>query len=147
MGFGNAGVHIPHANAYPIAGQVRDFHPKDYPAGEAMVPHGMSVALTAPEAFRFTFDAAPERHVRAAQLLAPNAGQPTSPDQFLPMVLTDLMRDIDIPNGIAAVGFDEGDIPDLVEGTMKQQRLLATCPREVTDEDIAGIFTRSMSLW
>jgi hydroxyacid-oxoacid transhydrogenase len=147
MGFGNAGVHIPHANAYPIAGQVKDFHPKDYPAGEAMVPHGMSVALTAPEAFRFTFDAAPERHVRAAQLLAPNAGQPTSPDQFLPMVLTDLMRDIDIPNGIAAVGFDEGDIPDLVEGTMKQQRLLATCPREVTDDDIAGIFTRSMSLW
>src|SRR4051812_23845430 len=32
MGFGNAGVHIPHANAYPIAGRVKDFHPKDYPA-------------------------------------------------------------------------------------------------------------------
>ena len=59
MGFGNAGVHIPHANAYPIAGQVKDFHPKDYPADEPMVPHGMSVALTAPEAFRFTFEAAP----------------------------------------------------------------------------------------
>jgi alcohol dehydrogenase class IV len=147
MGFGNAGVHIPHANAYPIAGQVKDFHPKDYPPGEPMVPHGMSVALTAPEAFRFTFDAAPERHVRAAQLLAPNAGQPTDPEEFLPLVLTDLMRDIDIPNGIGAVGFDEGDIPDLVDGTMKQQRLLATCPREVTEDDIAGIFTRSMSLW
>ena len=76
MGFGNAGVHIPHANAYPIAGQVKDFHPKDYPADEPMVPHGMSVALTAPEAFRFTFEASPERHVRAAQLLAPNAGVP-----------------------------------------------------------------------
>ena len=25
LGFGNAGVHIPHANAYPIAGRVRDF--------------------------------------------------------------------------------------------------------------------------
>ena len=25
MGFGNAGVHIPHANAYPIAGRVRDY--------------------------------------------------------------------------------------------------------------------------
>src|SRR3712207_7432708 len=61
MGFGNAGVHIPHANAYPIAGQVKDFHPKDYPADEPMVPHGMSVALTAPEAFRFTFEAAPDR--------------------------------------------------------------------------------------
>jgi hydroxyacid-oxoacid transhydrogenase len=147
MGFGNAGVHIPHANAYPIAGQVKDFHPKDYPADEPMVPHGMSVALTAPEAFRFTFDASPERHIRAAQLLAPNAGVPTEPSEFLPTVLADLMRDIDIPNGVGAVGFGEGDIPGLVEGTMKQQRLLATCPREVTEEDIAGIFRRSMSLW
>jgi alcohol dehydrogenase class IV len=147
MGFGNAGVHIPHANAYPIAGQVKDFHPKDYPSEEPMVPHGMSVALTAPEAFRFTFEASPERHLRAAALLAPNAGEPAEPAEFLPTVLADLMRDIDIPNGIGAVGFDEGDIPDLVEGTMKQQRLLATCPREVTEDDIAGIFQRSLSLW
>jgi alcohol dehydrogenase class IV len=147
MGFGNAGVHIPHANAYPIAGQVKDFHPKDYPAGEAMVPHGMSVALTAPEAFRFTFEASPERHVRAAQLLAPDADRPSDAAEFLPTVLADLMRDIDIPNGVAAVGFGEADIPQLVEGTMKQQRLLATCPRAVTEEDIAGIFTRSMALW
>jgi hydroxyacid-oxoacid transhydrogenase len=147
MGFGNAGVHIPHANAYPIAGQVKDFHPADYPGDEPMVPHGMSVSLTAPEAFRFTFDASPERHVRAAQLLAPNAGVPTDPEEFLPLVLTDLMRDIGIPNGIGAVGFGSGDIPSLVEGTMKQQRLLATCPRPVTEDDIAGIFERSMSLW
>jgi alcohol dehydrogenase class IV len=112
-----------------------------------MVPHGMSVALTAPEAFRFTFEASPERHVRAAQLLAPNAGEPDDAAEFLPTVLTDLMRDIDIPNGIGAVGFDEGDVGDLVEGTLKQQRLLATSPREVTEDDVAGIFTRSMSLW
>jgi len=147
MGFGNAGVHIPHANAYPIAGQVKDFHPKDYPADEPMVPHGMSVALTAPEAFRFTFEASPDRHVRAAQLLAPDAATPSDPAEFLPTVLAELMRDIDIPNGVGAVGFGENDIPDLVEGTMKQQRLLATCPREVTEDDIAGIFRRSMSLW
>jgi hydroxyacid-oxoacid transhydrogenase len=139
---------VPYCGSNPIsAGQVKEFHPKDYPADEPMVPHGMSVALTAPEAFRFTFEAAPDRHIRAAQLLAPNAGVPAEPAEFLPTVLADLMRDIDIPNGIGAVGFDEGDIPDLVQGTMKQQRLLATCPREVTEEDIAGIFTRSLSLW
>jgi hydroxyacid-oxoacid transhydrogenase len=147
MGFGNAGVHIPHANAYPIAGQVKDFHPKDYPAGEAMVPHGMSVSLTAPEAFRFTFDASPERHVRAAELLAPGADRPSDLAEFLPTVLADLMRDIDMPNGIGAVGFDEGDIPDLVDGTMKQQRLLATSPKAVTEDDAAGIFQRSIELW
>src|SRR5919107_1508136 len=94
MGFGNAGVHIPHANAYPIAGQVQDFHPKDYPPDEPMVPHGMSVALTAPEAFRFTFDASPDRHRRAAQLLDPRADEPAEAADFLPTVLSALMRDI-----------------------------------------------------
>jgi hydroxyacid-oxoacid transhydrogenase len=147
MGFGNAGVHIPHANAYPIAGQVKDFHPVDYPAEEPMVPHGMSVSLTAPEAFRFTFAAAPERHIRAAELLAPKADRPSDLAEFLPAVLAELMRDIDIPNGIAAVGFGESDISDLVAGTMQQQRLLATAPRPVSDEDVAGIFSRSMELW
>ncbi|HEY0508952.1 MAG TPA: hydroxyacid-oxoacid transhydrogenase [Blastococcus sp.] len=147
MGFGNAGVHIPHANAYPIAGRVKDFHPKDYPADEPMIPHGMSVALTAPEAFRFTFDASPDRHRRAAQLLDPRAEEPGDPAEFLPTVLTALMRDIDIPGGIGAVGYEEGDIPDLVDGTMKQQRLLATAPKDVTEDDIAGIFRRSLHLW
>ena len=57
------------------------------------------------------------------------------------------MRDIGIPNGIAAVGFQEHDIDDLVAGAMKQQRLLATAPRTVTEADAAGIFRRSMQLW
>jgi alcohol dehydrogenase class IV len=147
LGFGNAGVHIPHANAYPIAGRVKDFHPKDYPPDEPMVPHGMAVSLTAPEAFRFTFDASPERHHRAARLLDPAAEETPDPAEFLPSVLTALMRDIDIPGGIGAVGFDEGDVPDLVDGAMKQQRLLATAPKPVTEDDAAGIFRRSISLW
>src|SRR5688500_14339456 len=138
LGFGNAGVHIPHANAYPIAGRVRDFRPEGYPADHAMVPHGMAVSLTAPEAFRFTFEAAPDRHLRAARLLAPEA-LAADPAHLLPAVLRDLMRDIGIPAGIGAVGYDEGDVPDLVDGTMKQQRLLATAPKPVTEDDVAGI--------
>lgn len=145
LGFGNAGVHIPHANAYPIAGRVRDFHPEGYPADEPLVPHGMAVSLTAPEAFRWTFESSPERHLRAASLLAPGH-QHDGPDA-LPAVLTDLMRDIGIPNGLGAVGFGESDVPDLVEGAMKQQRLLATAPREVREEDAAGILARSLELW
>ena len=147
MGFGNAGVHIPHANAYPIAGQVKDFHPVGYPQDESMVPHGMAVSLTAPEAFRFTFQAAPERHIRAAELLDPSAERPDDLAAFLPQVVTALMRDIDIPAGIGAVGFDEGDVDSLVEGTMKQQRLLATAPRHVRAEDAAKILTDSIELW
>ena len=147
LGFGNAGVHIPHANAYPIAGQVRDFRPADYPDGEAMVPHGMSVSLTAPEAFRFTFSAAPQRHVRAARLLDPGVDTPADESALLPDVLIGLMRDIGIPAGVGAVGFGSGDIDDLVDGALKQQRLLATAPKDVNAEDLSGIFERSLSLW
>ncbi|MGZ4492793.1 MAG: hydroxyacid-oxoacid transhydrogenase [Nocardioidaceae bacterium] len=147
LGFGNAGVHIPHANAYPIAGQVKDFRPDGYPEDKPMVPHGMAVALTAPEAFRFTFDAAPDRHVRAAELLAPESTRPDDVRDYLPAVLTDLMRDIGIPNGIGAVGYDEDDVPDLVDGALQQQRLLATAPREPSADDLAGILRGSLELW
>ena len=147
MGFGNAGVHIPHANAYPIAGRVKDYRPPGYPQDEPMVPHGMSVSLTAPEAFRFTFSASPERHLRAAELLAPGVERPDDPAEHLPAALMALMRDIGIPNGIGGVGYGAADVPDLVEGTMKQQRILAVAPRDVTPEDVEGIFQRSLELW
>jgi hydroxyacid-oxoacid transhydrogenase len=147
LGFGNAGVHIPHANAYPIAGRVKDFRPEDYPKDEPIVPHGMAVSLTAPEAFRFTFQARPERHVRAAELLAPGLDRPSKDGEYLPAALTQLMRDIGIPNGIGGVGYGEGDVGDLVEGTMKQQRLLDTAPRPVTEDAAAAILSRSLSNW
>jgi hydroxyacid-oxoacid transhydrogenase len=147
MGFGNAGVHIPHANAYPVAGRVRDFRPDDYPADHAMVPHGMAVALTAPAAFRFTFDADPDRHVRAAEMLAPGAPPTADALEFLPAVLTGLMRDIGLPNGLAAVGYGAGDVPDLVSGAMQQQRLLAIAPRPVSEDDLAAVIHDSMELW
>ncbi len=147
LGFGNAGVHIPHANAYPIAGRVKQFHPDGYPADEPMVPHGMAVSLTAPEAFRFTFDAAPERHLQAAELLDPGVSRSGDARDVLPRVLTALMREVGIPNGLGAVGYDESDVDALVEGTLKQQRLLATAPRDATEDDLAAILRRSLRLW
>ena len=72
MGFRNAGVHIPHAAAYPIAGMVRDYRP-------------------------------------------------------------------------ATAGFGEDDIPGLVEGTLKQQRLLACCPRPVEAGELPSMFRESMN--
>ncbi|GAA4542077.1 hydroxyacid-oxoacid transhydrogenase [Amycolatopsis samaneae] len=147
LGFGNAGVHLPHANAYPIAGQVREFHPDGYPASESMVPHGMAVSLTAPAAFRFTFEAAPDRHLRVARLLAPDFEWPGDFADHLPAVLTNLMREIGIPNGLGAVGYTESDVDSLVAGTLKQQRLLTMAPRPASSGDLAGILRDSVSLW
>ncbi|WP_139977735.1 hydroxyacid-oxoacid transhydrogenase [Nocardioides litoris] len=151
MGFGNAGVHVPHANAYPIAGRVRDYRPEGYPPDEAIVPHGMAVSLTAPEAFRFTFDADPERHLAAARFLDPARAETLTSEgeasDVLPGVLAALMRDIGIPNGLGEIGYAEGDVDALVEGSLHQQRLLATAPKPVTPDDLASVFQGSMQHW
>jgi hydroxyacid-oxoacid transhydrogenase len=146
VGFGSAGVHIPHACAYPIAGLKHVYQPPGYPADHPFVPHGHSVIVTAPAAFRFTYEAAPERHHHVAELLAgeslPDAGPDTLPD-----VLRQLMRDIDAPIGIAELGYTEDDVPALVEGALKQQRLHVIAPREPSADDLRHILTASMANW
>lgn len=146
VGFGSAGVHIPHACAYPIAGLKHEWQPPGYPEDHPFVPHGWSVIVTSPAAFRFTYDAMPERHHEVANLLA--GEEIKNPDEnTLPEVITDLMRDIGAPSGVRELGYSEDDIPDLVEGAMKQQRLLVGAPKEVTEEDLAIIIRDSMENW
>ncbi|MGH3518999.1 MAG: hydroxyacid-oxoacid transhydrogenase, partial [Haloechinothrix sp.] len=68
-GFGNAGTHLPHANAYPVAGAVQDYQAEGYPV-MPMVPHGQAVSSTAAAVFRWTYPGDPCRHLRAAELLS-----------------------------------------------------------------------------
>ena len=143
VGFGSAGVHIPHACAYPIAGLKHEYRPPGYPDDHPFVPHGHSVIVTAPAAFRFTYEAMPERHHHVAELLAGERILDPGPDT-LPGVLLDLMRDVGAPSGVAEFGYTEDDVPALVEGALKQQRLLVVAPREAGAEDLARILTASL---
>lgn len=146
VGFGSAGVHIPHACAYPIAGLKHVYQPPGYPAGHPFVPHGHSVIVTAPAAFRFTYEAMPERHHEVAALLT---GSPANEQgrEALPTALRDLMRDIGAPRGIAELGYGRDDVPALVEGALKQQRLLVIAPREPDAADLRDIFDASLENW
>ncbi|MBA3952130.1 MAG: iron-containing alcohol dehydrogenase [Rubrobacter sp.] len=146
VGFGSAGVHIPHACAYPVAGLKHEWQPPGYPDDHPFVPHGWSVIVTAPAAFRFTYDAMPGRHKEVAELLA---GGPISDadENTLPEILISLMKDIGAPNGVRELGYTEDDIEALVDGAMKQQRLLVGSPKDVTEEDLANILRESMENW
>jgi alcohol dehydrogenase class IV len=149
IGFGNAGVHIPHSLGYPIGGMLRDYMPPGYPVEEPMVPHGMATVLTAPAAFRFTAPSNPAKHARVAELMGVNIEGLSALEAayLLPDAIIDLMMDIGCPNGLQELGFTEADIPGLVEGGWKQQRLLVGSPRPVSKEDLARIFEESMVLW
>jgi alcohol dehydrogenase class IV len=149
IGFGNAGVHIPHAVAYPVAGLVRDYVPAGYRTRHPLIPHGMSVILTAPAAFRFTYPTAAERHLRAAALMGcPVADlEEAERREALPRALMTLMRDVGIPNGLTAVGYREADVKALIDGTLKQPRLLAGAPRATGAAELDWILRDAMAYW
>ncbi len=146
IGFGSAGVHIPHACAYPIASLKHEYVPPGYPQDHPFVPHGFSVIVSSPAAFRYTFEADPEKHRRAAELLlgepVPEANADTLPD-----ALIDLMRDVGAPSGVAELGYEEEDVEQLVEGALKQQRLLVIAPREAGPNELGAIIRDSMENW
>lgn len=134
VGFGSAGVHIPHACAYPIAGLKHEWAPPGYPADHPFVPHGISVIVTAPAAFAFTYEASPERHDHAASLLG---------GASLPDALRGFIEDFEVPS-LRSLGYGEDDVPALVEGALAQQRLLAVAPRDVGADDLAAILRASL---
>jgi len=146
IGFGSAGVHIPHACAYPIAGLRHEFRPAGYPGDHAFVPHGISVIVTAPASFRFTYPSDPAKHRRAAELLA-GRELPDADEETLPALLVSIMQDLGIPRGLRALGYGEDDLDDLVAGAAKQERLLRVAPRDCSPDDLAAIFRQSFENW
>jgi hydroxyacid-oxoacid transhydrogenase len=142
VAFGNAGVHLPHAMAYAVAGLVRDYHPEGYPPGEAMVPHGISVVAGAPAAFRYTAEASPARHLQAAEMLGADlrGAAPSDAAEVLSSALGRLMRATGVPLDLRALGYGAPDVDALVGGTIVQARLLDNAPRRATRDDLAAVF-------
>ena len=149
IGFGNAGVHLPHGMSYPVSGMVRDYVPEGYPSENPIIPHGMSVILNAPAVFRFTAPASPERHKWASALLGYplETDDPVEIGQGLANAIIDIMQRVNMPNGLKAVGFTEDDVDDLVKGTLPQHRVTKLSPRPASESDLRDLFLDAMTYW
>jgi hydroxyacid-oxoacid transhydrogenase len=149
VGFGNAGVHLPHGMSYPVSGLVRNYKAPGYNADHALVPHGVSVILNAPAVFCYTASASPERHLKAAEVLGANIekASPKDAGKILADQIVQIMVDLKMPNGLSALGYSSADIPALVEGTLPQHRVTKLSPRPANAEQLAGIFSESMVIW
>jgi hydroxyacid-oxoacid transhydrogenase len=143
---GNSGVHVPHANAYAVAGMVRDYRAEGYNADRPFVPHGESVVVTAANAFEFTYSAAPERHLRAAELLGVSrAERSDDPQHALSNWIRRLVAATNGPQSLDAFGYTRDDIPELVDRSAAQQRVLVCSPRPVEAHHLRSIFERSFA--
>lgn len=149
IGFGNAGVHLPHGMSYPVAGGVRDFRPPGYDVDHPLVPHGMSVILHTPAVARFTAPADPARHLRAAQALGADVrgAAPEDAGPLLARRVVEFMRRLDMPNGLAAIGYTSADIPALVQGTLPQHRVTKLSPIPASESDLQRLFEESLVIW
>lgn len=149
VGFGNAGVHLPHGMSYPVSGMVKDYRPPGYQVDHPLVPHGISVILNAPAVFRFTASVNPERHLRAAEVLGADVAGARSQDagKILADTITGFMQRLNVPNGLSALGYDSSHIPALVEGTLPQHRVTKLSPRQADREDLARLFEDAMVAW
>jgi hydroxyacid-oxoacid transhydrogenase len=149
IGFGNAGVHLPHGMSYPVAGMVRQFRPPGYVVDHALVPHGMSVILHTPAVVRFTAAACPERHLAAAAALGAEVAGASAGDagEILAQQVIHFMRLLGMPSGLAAVGYSAADIPALVEGTLPQHRVTKLSPRPAGEAELAELFRASLQIW
>ena len=149
IGFGNAGVHLPHGMSYPVSGMVRAYNPAGYPADHPIIPHGMSVILNAPAVFRFTAPANPQRHLLGAQLMGVDISAVAEADAgaVLATAIISLMQQTGVPNGLGAIGFTKADIPKLVEGTLPQHRVTKLSPRPATAADLQTLFEDALRYW
>ena len=149
IGFGNAGVHLPHGMSYPISGLVRDYRAPGYDVDHPLVPHGISVILNAPAVYRFTAPACPERHLKAAEILGAKVSGARRDDagKILADMVIKLMQDLRLPNGLRALGYTASDILALVEGTLPQHRVTKLSPRPAEREDLARLFESAMVAW
>jgi len=149
VGFGNAGVHLPHGMSYPVSGNVKSYQAPGYGADHPLVPHGISVILNAPAVFRFTASASPERHLQAAAALGADISNVRAGDagKVLADRLVWYMQRLRTPNGLSAIGYTSADIPALVEGTLPQHRVTKLSPRPAGPEELARLFEDAMTAW
>jgi hydroxyacid-oxoacid transhydrogenase len=148
LAFGNAGVHLPHAMSYAVAGLVRAFRCPGYP-DEPLVPHGLSVIVSAPSVFRSTGITSPDRHLEAAAALGADVRGASRADAgvVLAEAIVALMHETGVPNGIEGVGYSASDIPALARGAFAQKRLVANAPAEIEEEEMRALFKGALSYW
>lgn len=153
IGFGNAGVHLCHGMSYPISSQNPAYKHVGYNVDYPIIPHGVSVAVSAPAVFKFTGASNPERHLAAAECFGVDISnvKKESAGEVLSEALANFLVQLgDQPRGLKALGFNNRHIDTLVEGTIPQARVLMLAPNLDTSggqeerEQLRGLFEEAM---
>ncbi|WP_334174555.1 iron-containing alcohol dehydrogenase [Pseudoxanthobacter sp.] len=126
--FSNAPVAAVHALAYPLGGH---YH----------IPHGLSNALMLGPVLRFNATAAAPLYAELADvLIGPGEGDALSRSNAFVDAMQALMEDSGAPLRLRDVGVTDNSLALLASDAMKQTRLLANNPVDVTEADAFALY-------
>jgi alcohol dehydrogenase class IV len=129
--FANSPVAAVHALAYPLGGH---FH----------IPHGLSNSLVLPHVMRFNFSEAAKEYAELAPFINSAidcTGSDINTAGNLVNYICTLIKKLELPNNLAAMGIVEDEIELLAESAMHQTRLLVNNPKTVTINDAIEIYS------
>jgi hydroxyacid-oxoacid transhydrogenase len=80
--------------------------------------------------------------LKAAEILGAkvNGARAEDAGRILADRTVEIMRELHVPNGLRALGYQTSDIPALVEGTLPQHRVTKLSPRPANPEELARLF-------
>ena len=125
----HAGTHLVHALSYPLGGR---YH----------LPHGVANAILLAPCMRVVRPAAVSKFAQAYDLL-PEADSGLSEEQksyALVDYFSALVKRLQLPASLEALGIDPDHLPWLVEAALGVQRLMKNVPMAVTADDVRAIY-------
>ena len=131
--FANAPVAAVHALAYPLGGH---FH----------IPHGLSNALVLVQVMNFNLSRCAPLYAELAPSITDTISLDGSDKQIAQALIdfiADLIKQLNLPVSLAAMGIAENDIRALAKDAMLQTRLLVNNPKPVTLEDVQEIYRQA----
>jgi alcohol dehydrogenase class IV len=129
----NAGVTAVHALAYPLGGQFN-------------VAHGIANGLLLPYVMEFNVLGDIPKFAAIAQFLGEKV-------EHLPLLeqayraaesVKAIYSDLKIPQSLTELGVPRDTIPEMAKAAMNVTRLMANNPREMTAEDVEGIYEKAV---
>ena len=149
VAFNAAGCHLPHGLSYAVSGLTKNWQVPGYPDDRSLVPHGMAVVLNNPSVWRHTASAHPQRHRHCAHCLGADVAHvgPGDEGEALAARVIDLMRATGMPNGLAALGFDEAQVDDLATGAEPQYRVIKNAPVDIGRDELRQLFRAALRYW
>jgi alcohol dehydrogenase len=120
IGFGHAGVHVPHAMAYPIAGMIRRWYPEDYEFGYPITPHGISTAIPAISSLKYLAPYNHEKFASVCEILGLDVKglTPVEIGKVIGEYYTKLLEDLKVPTSLRELDYSSSDLEALINGTL-----------------------------